>query len=86
MADYVLRGTRNLIRYMRTQGVDTNQARARCAAALNIPVILFREPDGVDGGSYVSPRYAEHQAQALAAIMGVTVADVTTNGGQEIVG
>ena len=86
MADYVLRGTRNLIRYMRTLGIDTNETRQRAAAAVGIPMIMFREPNGVDGGSYVSPKYDEARGQALAVLLGVEPSDVTTNGGQEVVG
>lgn len=86
MADYVLRGTKNLISYMRTLGIDTHTARQRAAAAVNIPFLNFRIPNGVDGPSYISPKYTEAQAQALAGVLGTTVANVTTNGGQEIVG
>lgn len=59
--------------------------RDQMAAALNIPRINF-VGEGKDGSSYISPRYTEAQAQALAGILGVTVANVTTNGGQEVVG
>ena len=81
----MLRGTRNLISYAKTLGVNLNTARPRIAAALRIPLINF-EADGRDGGSFVSRRYSEAEAQALAGILGETVANVTTNGGQEIVG
>jgi len=85
MSDYVLRGTRNLISYCKTLGVNLNTQRPRIAAALNIPIINL-ENDGRDGGSYVSPKYTEAQAEALGGIIGASVADITTNGGQEVVG
>ena len=57
----------------------------RMAAAIGIPVIVL-SGGGQTGSSYISPKYTEAKAQALAGLLGVTVANVTTNGGQEIVG
>lgn len=85
MSDYVLRGTKKLVLYMRTLGIDTHTGRQKAAAAVGLPIILFTGP-GRDGSSYVSPKYNEAKAQALAGILGVSVGNVTTNGGQEIVG
>lgn len=86
MADYILRGTSKLVSYAKSlavfnQSVDTQ----RIASAVNIPMLNFTG-NGKDDASYISPVYSEAQAQALADILGVTVANVTTNGGQEIVG
>ena len=83
MADYILRGTKSLLNYRRTLNVPVT--REQLAGALNLPVQHFMG-DGQDGSSYVSPKYTEAQAQAVAGLLGVTVANVTTNGGQEIVG
>ena len=83
MADYILRGTKRLVEYRNTLNVDV--PNERMAAALGIPVGLFAG-GGRDGSAYVSPRYAEHQAQALAVLLGVEPSDVTTNAGQEVVG
>lgn len=85
MADYILRGTKSLINYARTQGVNLNTQRERMAASIGIPVQKLAG-NGLDPGTYVSPKYNEARAQALADIMGVSVANNTTNAGQEIVG
>lgn len=85
IADYILRGTRSLISYAVTQGVNLNTQRERMAAAIGVPVQKLAG-SGLDPGTYISPKYNEAQAEALAVIMGVAVADNTTNGGQEIVG
>ena len=83
MADYILRGTKLLVLYRNTLNVPvTNE---QMAAAVNIPVQRFAG-GGRDGTSYVSPKYTEAQAQALAVLLGVEPSDVTTNGGQEVVG
>ena len=55
------------------------------AAAIRVPIIVFAG-GGRDGSTYVSAKYPEEKAQALAALLGVTVGNVTTNGGQEVVG
>ncbi len=85
MADYVLRGTSKLVTYIQTLGLNQASVRDRAASAVGIPRINL-SGNGMDAGSYVSPKYSEAKAQALAGILGVTVANVTTNGGQEIVG
>lgn len=83
MSDYILRGTKRLVQYRDSLNIPiTNE---RMAAAVDLPVIMFAG-GGRDGTSYVSPKYTEAMAQALAGLLGVTVANVTTNGGQEIVG
>ncbi len=83
MADYILRGTKLLVDYRNTQNVDVSNERM--ASTLDIPIIHFAG-GGRDGTSFVSKKYTEAQAGALATLLGVAVADVTTNGGQEIVG
>lgn len=83
MADYILRGTKLLVDYRNTLNVDV--PNERMAGAIGIPVIHFAG-GGRDGSSFVSQKYNEAQAGALATLLGVAVADVTTNGGQEIVG
>lgn len=83
MADYVLKGTKRLVNYRTTLNVPvTNE---QMAAAVGIPVVLFAG-GGRDATSYVSPKYSEAKAQALAVLLGVEPTDVTTNGGQEVVG
>lgn len=86
MADYILRGTKKLLLYARSlavfnQSVDLD----RIASAINVPLLNFTG-DGKDDASFVSRVYSEAEAQSLASILGVSVANVTTNGGQEIVG
>lgn len=83
MADYILRGTKRLVQYRDSLNVDI--PNERMAKAIGIPVILFAG-GGRDGSSFVSRRYSEPEAQALAGLLGVTVGNVTTNGGQEVVG
>lgn len=86
MSDYVLRGTRTLISYAKTLAAwNESTSRDRIAAALKLPRILF-SGNGRPASSYVSPKYNEATGQALAGIVGTTAANVTTNGGQEIVG
>lgn len=83
MSDYVLRGTKKILQYRRTLNVPVT--REQIAAALNLPVGPFAG-EGRDGSSYITPKYNEARAQALAVLLGVSVANVTTNGGQEVVG
>lgn len=83
MADYVLRGTERLLNYKRTLAADV--PNERLAAAIRIPVGRLAGK-GLTASSYTSRRYSEAEAQALAGLLGVEVADVTTNGGQEVVG
>lgn len=82
MADYVLRGTKSLLNYRRTLNVPITSERM--AAAVGEDVLPF-SGTGI-AGPWTSRRYTQAQAEALAALLGVTVANVTTNGGQEIVG
>lgn len=84
MADYVLRGTKSLLNYAYNT-LQIPVPRERLAAAIGIPT-QHLAGSGQDGSSYISPKYTEAQAQALADLLGTTVANVTTNGGQEIVG
>ena len=83
MSDYVLRGTERLVSYHRTLNVPVT--KERLAAAIGIPVGVL-SGNGRPASSYVSPKYNEAKAQALAILMGVEPSDVTTNGGQQIVG
>lgn len=84
MADYILRGTKKLVQYRDSLNVKvTNEQMA--GAISNLTVIDFAG-GGRDGSSFVSAKYTEAEAQALAGLLGVSVANVTTNGGQEIVG
>ena len=72
-----------MVTYHRSLNVPVT--KERLAAAIGIPVQKL-SGNGMAGSSYVSPKYKEAQAQALAGLLGVTVANVTTNGGQEVVG
>lgn len=83
MADYVLRGTKKILQYARSLNVKVT--REQMAAAIGEDVLHFAG-EGQDGVSFVSPKYSEAEAQALAGLLGTTVGNVTTNGGQEIVG
>lgn len=85
MSDYVLRGTTRLLQYAQTLGADMKTVRDRLAAASGLPRILF-SGNGRSASSYTSPRYKEAIGQAIAGVLGVTTANVTTNGGQEVVG
>ena len=80
-----MRGTKRLLTYARTQGLNLSADRQRIASAIGIPIINLTG-DGRDN-SYVSPKYNEAQAQALVAILGAADTDtVGTNTGQEVVG
>lgn len=84
MSAYILRGTKSLVNYRNTLNVPvTNEQMA--AAIMNLTVIDFAG-GGRDGTSFISSVYGEAEAQALAGLLGVNVSDVTTNGGQEVVG
>lgn len=84
MADYILRGTNKLVAYRNSLNVNvTNEQMAAAIKNLNV---IDLSGGGRDGSSFVSARYSEAEAQALAGLLGVTVANITTNGGQEIVG
>lgn len=75
---YILKGTKDLMAYRRTLGNPC--MRRDIAAATKIPIINF-EGIGRDPVSFTA-QYGEVEAQNLAAILGVQVSDVTTNGGQ----
>ena len=79
MADYFVRGTKTLMSYFKTLGLDMNAARQRAAASINVPIIYFRS-DGQDPATF-SRKITNDQAEALAAVMGVSVANLVTNGG-----
>ena len=84
MSDYILRGTKRLVAYRNSLNVPvTNE---QMAAAIKCLSVIDFAGAGRDGSSFVSCRYSEAEAQALAGLLGVSVANVTTNGGQEIVG
>lgn len=84
MSDYILRGTKKLVAYRDSLNVPvTNERMAGCI--MNLTVLDFAG-GGRDGSSFVSARYTEAEAQALAGLLGVSVGNVTTNGGQEVVG
>lgn len=86
MADYVMRGTKRLLTYMRSQGLNMSTDRQRIASAIGIPVIHLTGA-GRDPSAYISPKYNEAQAQNLVSILGAADAEtVTTNTGQEVVG
>lgn len=83
MADYILRGTKNLLLYR--DSLNVKVTREQIAAAIGEDVLPFAGM-GRDGSSFISRRYSEAQAQALAGLLGTSVGNVTTNGGQEVVG
>lgn len=83
MSDYVLRGTKKLLQYR--DSLNVKVTREQMASAIGEDVLHFAG-NGQDGVSFVSPKYNQAEAEALAALLGVSVANVTTNGGQEIVG
>ena len=83
MADYILRGSKRILDYRDTLNVAVT--REQIAASIGENVLNFAGT-GRDGTSWTSRRYNEAQGQALAGLLGETVANVTTNGGQEIVG
>lgn len=78
---YILQGTKDLLRYRHTLGRPCNIHDM--AAAIGVPRINF-EGGGRDKVSFTA-KYGEKQAQALAALLGVLVSDVTTNGGQILI-
>lgn len=78
---YILQGTKDLVDYWKTLGRPC--ARRRLAEAVKASLINF-EADGKGRVSF-NHRYGEVEAQNLAAALGVTVANVTTNGGQILI-
>lgn len=83
MSDYILRGSKTLLDYRNSLNIPVT--REQIASSIGEDVLPFAGP-GRAGSSWMSRRYTEAQAQALAALLGVSVANVTTNGGQEVVG
>lgn len=78
---YVLQGTVDLLRYRNTLGRPCS--RRDMASAIGVPIINFEGP-GRDRVSF-NARYGQKEAEALAALLGVLVSDVTTNGGQILI-
>lgn len=78
---YILNGTRDLLSYWNTLGRPCD--RDRLSNAIKAPKLAFTGA-GRDARSY-SAKYEEKEAQSLAAALGVTVANVTTNGGQVLI-
>lgn len=78
---YILLGTKDLMAYRHTLGRPC--MRKDMANAIGVPIINF-EGIGRDKVSFTA-KYGEAQAQALAAVLGVQVSDVTTNGGQILI-
>lgn len=78
---YVLNGTRTLLNYWNTLGRPCEIKDL--AATTGIPRINFMGT----GRDRVSEtyKYGEVQAQALAGLLGVSVSDVTDNGGQILI-
>jgi hypothetical protein len=81
MMPYIMKGTKAILRYRNTLGRPCSVDRM--ANAIKAPKILFtgegRDPESA------TIRYGEVEAQALAGSLGVTVANVTTNGGQILI-
>lgn len=78
---YILQGTKDLLNYRHTLGRPC--PRHAMAAAIGVPAINF-EGTGRDRVSF-NAKYGEKEAQALAALLGVNVSDVSTNGGQVLI-
>lgn len=78
---YVLQGTRDLVAYWNTLGRPA--PIARIASAIRISRHHLTAP-GRDRVSF-NHRYGEPEAQSLAALLGVTVQDVTDNAGQILI-
>lgn len=78
---YVLNGTRTLINYWHILGKPCR--KEQIAEAVKVPKILF-QGTGRDTQSLVI-QYGQKEAENLAAALGVTVSDVTDNGGQVLI-
>lgn len=78
---YLMIGTKDILNYRRTLGRPCS--KPQMAAALKTPLINL-EAEGRDPQS-LTLKYGEVEAQDLAALLGVTVANVTTNGGQILI-
>ena len=78
---YILQGTKDLISYWNTLGRPCERGvLAEAVKASRQPFIGA----GRDRAGF-SHRYGEKEAQSLAAKLGVTVSDVTDNGGQVLI-
>ena len=78
---YILQGTRGLLRYRNTLGRPCSVHQL--AAASRIPLTALTG-EGRDRVSF-SARYGEREAQAIAALLGVEVSDVTDNADQILI-
>ncbi len=77
--DYLLQGTQTLMSYMNSLGLDNDNLRQRVAASIGVPIIHFRS-SGQSSASF-QRKISESQAQSLASLMGVSIANLKTNGG-----
>ena len=78
---YILQGTIDLLNYRHTLGRPCSIEQM--SQATRILAIHFRN----NGKTRVafSAQYGEREAQALAALLGVAVSDVSENGGQVLI-
>ncbi len=78
MPNYLLSGTRGIKIFMRANGIDKNLL-PRIASSVNIPIIHFANEDGQTAETFTR-KISEAQAEALAAILGTTIANLFGSG------
>ncbi len=79
MADYQMNGTVYIRRFMRTNGINENEIE-RVAAACGVPRIHFGSRNGGQTPESFKRKISEAQAQALAVVLGTTVATLKNPG------
>lgn len=82
MADYVFGGTRNLVAYRNSLNVKVTNEQIAAAIKSDIDAIDLAG-NGRTRTSFVSSRFDQASAEAVAALLGVSVANLITNAGLE---
>lgn len=82
MADYVFRGTEKLVAYRNSLNVKVTNEQLAGAVGSDIDVIDLTNK-GRTATSFVSSRFSQAGAEAVAALLGVSVANLQTNAGLE---
>lgn len=82
MADYVFGGTEKLVAYRNSLNVKVTNEQLAGAINSDIDVIDLCSK-GKTRTSFVSSRFSQASAEAVAALLGVSVANLITNAGLE---
>lgn len=85
MSDWVFGGTEKLVAYRNSLGVKVTNEQLAAAVQSDLDVIDLAGR-GKTRTSFISSRFNQASAEAVAALLGVSVANLQTNAGLEQVG